>query len=208
MADVKPASRRERAAATRRAIIEAATAELIESGYQATTIAGVAKRAGVATQTVYFVFHTKAALLTACIDAAVLAGGAPPHLTPWYAEATTTTDGARAIAAFVEGSADILSRAGALVHAGRGGAPADPEVQEALAQNEQLREAGYRDFVETLHRRGLLRAGVSVDDATDLLLTLVGPAVFVEASRERGWDVRQFVDWMTRALAAVLVEPA
>ena len=208
MSDVQPPSRRERAAATRRAIIEAATAELTEAGYQATTMAAIARRAGVATQTVYFVFHTKAALLTAAIDAAVLAPGAPPHLTPWWAEATTTTDGARAVEAFVRGSVEILTRAAPLVHAGRTAAATDPEVHEALAHNERLRESGYRDFLETLAARGLLRDGIGVEEATDTLLTLVGPAVFVEFTRERGWEVAQYADWAARTMTRLVVAGA
>lgn len=206
--DVKRRSRRERAAATRRAIIEAATAELTESGYQATTMAAIARRAGVATQTVYFVFHTKSALLMAAIDAAVMARGAPPHLTPWWAEATTARDGAQAVRAFVEGSVDILARAAALVQVGRTAAGSDPEVQEALAQNERLRETGYREFVETLSVRGLLREGLGVEEATDTLLTLVGPAVCVEFTRERGWDVARYAAWAVSTMTRLLVAGA
>lgn len=203
--DVKPASRRDRAAATRRAIIEAATLELTESGYQATTMAAIARRAGVATQTVYFVFHTKATLLMAAIEAAVLARGAPPQLTAWWAEATAGADGSRAVEAFVYGSVDILERAAPLVHVGRSAAATDPDLQDALARNERLREAGYLEFVETLKARRLLREGVTIADATETLLTLVGPAVFVEVTRERGWDVRRYAGWATEALTQLLV---
>ena len=72
MADVK-SSRREKAAQTRARIVEAAHAEFLDNGFHGATIASVARRAGVATQTVYFVFHTKAELISAVIDAMVMA---------------------------------------------------------------------------------------------------------------------------------------
>ena len=71
MADVK-ISRREKAARTRAAIIEAAHAEFLERGFHGATVVSIAERAGVASQTVYFVFHTKAELISAVIDAAVM----------------------------------------------------------------------------------------------------------------------------------------
>ena len=71
MADVKT-SRREKAARTRARIIEAAHAEFLERGFHGATVTSIAKRAKVAPQTVYFVFHTKAELISAVIDAAVM----------------------------------------------------------------------------------------------------------------------------------------
>ncbi|MGH2394330.1 MAG: helix-turn-helix domain-containing protein, partial [Candidatus Limnocylindria bacterium] len=67
-------SRRQRAAATRRRIGEAAFRLFALSGYAATTMEAIAREAGVAVQTVYFTFHTKAAVL---IEAMKVGGGAP-----------------------------------------------------------------------------------------------------------------------------------
>ena len=52
-------SRREKAQATRLRIVEAALAAFLDRGYSGTTMDAVAAQAGVAVQTVYFVFHTK-----------------------------------------------------------------------------------------------------------------------------------------------------
>jgi len=72
MDNVNRVPRNQRAARTRRAIIAAATEEFRSSGYHGATMSAIAERAGVAVQTVYFVFHTKPALLTAAIDTAVM----------------------------------------------------------------------------------------------------------------------------------------
>ena len=80
MAPVKPSaakpSRRERAAETRRKMLDAAITCFTTAGYDGTTMAQIAKQAGVAVQTLYFTFHTKAQLLQQTLDRAVL-GDAP-----------------------------------------------------------------------------------------------------------------------------------
>src|SRR5687767_14645859 len=55
-------TRQEQARATRARICDAAAELFAERGYSATTMEAVAKRAGVAVQTVYFAFRTKGLL--------------------------------------------------------------------------------------------------------------------------------------------------
>src|SRR5512140_993625 len=79
MADVKGdpdqrMTRRERASRTRLRIVRAAYDRFAAQGYAATTMGQVAADAGVAVQTVYFVFHTKPELLVATLK---IAGGGP-----------------------------------------------------------------------------------------------------------------------------------
>src|SRR4051795_9668478 len=79
-------SRHERARQTREKIVRAADEEFRAAGYQGATMAAIARRAGFAEQTVYFVFHTKAELLSNVIDAAVLGTEDPiaPEEAPWF----------------------------------------------------------------------------------------------------------------------------
>src|SRR5215510_320794 len=67
--------RRERAEeerrATRRRVLDAAQRLFVEQGYTATTIADIAREAGVAVQSVYKAGHSKAELLHAVVDLAV-----------------------------------------------------------------------------------------------------------------------------------------
>ena len=69
--DVKPRRRyesprrREQAAATRQAILEAAERLFAEQGYVGTSVAEIAQEARVALKTVYAVFGTKAEVLRA-----------------------------------------------------------------------------------------------------------------------------------------------
>src|SRR6266566_6576365 len=67
-------ARRERAQQTRARIVEAAYRLFSRHGYDATTMQAVADEAGVAVQTVYFTFRTKAGLL-ASIESRAIPGG-------------------------------------------------------------------------------------------------------------------------------------
>jgi len=88
----------------------------------------VAERAGVAVQTVYFVFHTKAALLQACYELAVLGeeDPRPLHMQPWRSEMQAATSGTEALRTFANGYASIAPRAAVLDDVVRGASCAHP----------------------------------------------------------------------------------
>ena len=207
MENVKPPTRKERAARTRRAIIGAATDEFRASGYHGATMAAIAKRANVAVQTVYFVFHTKSALLTATIDTAVMGeeDPLPPELTTWWQEATTTPDGRHAIELFVANVAMILGRAAVLDRVAGAAATTDPDIVDLLAHHESLRAQAYRTYVETVAARGLLRPRLDPAEATDVLLTLVGSDTYLNFTEARGWTRQRYVTWTTDVLCTMLL---
>ena len=201
-------SRKERAAATRARILASAYAAFVESGFQATTMPSIAERAGVAVQTVYFIFHTKTELLRAVADAAVigLSDPQPPNLADWYQAAVSAADPEQAVAAFVAGVASILDRIGPLTSVLASAAALEPMIAEHLAHTEQLRVEGYLAFIRHLHRNRLLRPGLSVKVATDVLLTLLGPATYVAFTRDRGWSHNQYLRWISPTLVELLIK--
>ena len=205
--DVKRIPRKERAARTRRAIVRAATQEFRSSGYHGATMIAIAKRAGVAVQTVYFVFHTKPALLTAAIDNAVMGEGEPlpPEQTSWWQEGTTTTDGRRAIDLFVANVAEISTRAATLDRVALAASTTDPEVNDVIAHHESLRTAAFRAYVDTFVKRGLLKDGLDAAEATDVLLTLAGSDIFLNFTEARDWTVERYAAWTTDALCALFL---
>jgi AcrR family transcriptional regulator len=208
MSTVKKASRKERAARTRTAIIRAAAEEFRANGYHGATMSAIATRARVAVQTVYFVFHTKPALLTAAIDSAVLGEDdpTPPEHTGWWREATTTGDGRRAVELFVSNVAQISARAAVLNRAAAAAALTDPDIAEVIEHHESLRTSGFRSYVDALATRGLLRDGLDPAEATDVLLTLAGSEVFLDFTERRGWTHQRYVTWTTDALCRLLLD--
>ncbi len=82
----------------------------------------------------------------------------------------------------------------------------DIQALAVVAHHESLRTHAFRDYVETLVARGLLREGVPADEATDVLLTLTGSEVFLTFTETRGWPVDRYVTWTADALASLLVK--
>jgi AcrR family transcriptional regulator len=206
MDDVKGLPRKERAARTRREVVRAAAEEFRASGYHGATMAAIARRAGVAVQTVYFVFHTKPLLLTAVIDAAVMGeeNPVPPELTQWWQEGTTTADGRRALELFVHNVAAIEQRAAALSRVAATAALTDEDVVAVVAHHARLRRDGYRAYVEAMDARGLL--AVDVDEANDVMLSLVGSEMFLVLTEDRRWSLQRYVAWTTEALGRLLLQ--
>ncbi len=197
-------TRREKAAVTRERIITAASAVFAEAGYVGARMTDIATRAGVAVQTVYFTFHTKAELLKACFDQAVLG---PERLSPprqvFWTEMTAARSGRAAIAAFVRGNTAILARVAAIDEVAKA-APHEPDAAAVVARSEQLRRDGYRDAVAILAERFGLRRGLNVDAATDLLLMYGSSATYLTL-RRYGWSDERFAAWSTDTLAKQLL---
>jgi len=208
MADVNPTrpSRRARARATRLRIIHAAQKAFTSHGYAGARMIDIAAEAGVAVQTVYFTFHTKAELLQACYELAVLGEDdpRPPSAQPWYSAMLEASDGRAAIGHFAEGNSAIAARVALLDDVVRS-AVHEPDAAEVRAHNEQLRRDGYTRIVGHLADRFGLRAGRAPADAVDILLTLAGPATYRSLVIDHGWPHDRFVDWLAATLSEQLL---
>ena len=204
--EVKGLTRRERATRTRNRIVAAAATEFRARGYHGTTMAGIAKHAGVAVQTVYFVFNTKASLLTAAIDDAVIGvDQGPPQDTPWWHESRTTTDGRRSLELFVTNTARIEQRAAALNRVAQAAATTDPEIIDLIAQHDALRSTAFRQYVESLAARALIKPDSDPAETTDVLLTLLGSDAYLNLTQARGWSADHYVSWATDTLSTLLL---
>ncbi len=202
VSSAKP-KRKAQAAATRRRIIEAATAEFTANGYHGTAMAAIAATAGVAVQTVYFVFHTKAELFTAALDAAVLG---PEDKAPleqeWAREAAAApVDPESALQSLIRGSASIMERASALSAVASTAAPTEPDLAELYQWREQLRIDGYRDFVA-----GLALPSATLDPrAADILITMLSPQLYLAFRDERGWSHEDTIEWMASSIPKLML---
>jgi AcrR family transcriptional regulator len=195
-------SRRERAKATQSRIVEAAYTLFCERGYAGTTMAQIADAAGVAVQTVYFTFHTKATLLSRAYDFAVM-GEEPldPHRQPWYEAMTAEPDLTEALRHLVTGVGEITRRVTPLYLVARTAADGDPDTVRVMDFHERWRADGYREMVELLVAKAEFRPGLSLERATDLLLLFVGMDVYHVLVDGRGWSHDAWVDWTVATLA-------
>jgi AcrR family transcriptional regulator len=219
----RPASRRDKALATRRRMLRAAYELFCSQGYPATTMDLIADTAGVAVQTLYFTFHTKATILEETIGAANMgfdlwdprvhiAVQSDPRkafqeLHPWFAAFQAAETPAQALATFVEAAAEILSRVGPLVFAMAAASASDPWFKTAGEVAEQRRVEAYQLVVELLAKRGRLRRGVTVKRGTDILLAILSGETYLHLAR-RGWSKAACRAWYFDVLSQQLLPPA
>jgi AcrR family transcriptional regulator len=199
MAEVK-VSRKGKAAATRRRILAAAHELFTSAGYPGATMTAIAQSAGVAVQTVYFTFHTKAELLGEVFEAAVFGeSGEPPHLQDWYRDASESEDLDDALRIWADGVATIVARVAPLRPVFDGVGPAD-HVTALWERAERLREDGYGTFLDLLVDRYGLAPGADRDELVDVALVLLGPVGHRGFVEDRQWPVTAWVDLSTRTL--------
>jgi TetR/AcrR family transcriptional regulator of autoinduction and epiphytic fitness len=138
--------RAERAAATRTAILDAARQRFLDAGYAATTLRAIAVDAGVAVQTVYAVFGSKANILRA-LRASVVDD---PDASEAYALALAADDVAQVLDAFAR-SVRLRWEAGhEVVSIDSKAATADPDVRAEVATANARRAAGIRRLAHRL----------------------------------------------------------
>lgn len=205
--DVKTPTRRDRAARTRRAILDAAHAEFLERGYHGATITAIASRAGVAPQTVYFVFHTKAELISAVIDDQVLGPETPtlPQDSPWWTAMLAAPTATGALDQFVRGAAPLVARAAPVSEVVRAAALTDDEVRAIHDHHDQMQIAAYRQVIDIITGKGPLRPDLTPETATHVLLTLCGDSVWVQLT-DRGWTPDQVTDWLAATVPASILQ--
>jgi AcrR family transcriptional regulator len=202
-------TRRDHARATRLRIIKAAYALFCERGYAGTTMADIGETAGVAVQTVYFTFHTKSELLGCAYDFAVLGEDEPlpPEKRPWYAKMAAEPDVTRALQHLVEGVGEILRRAAPLDTVVRASAASDPDAARVRALHERWRADGYREMIEILRQKASLRAGLTPERATHVLLLNAGMDVYRVLVEDLGWTHEEWLDWTVATVEELIFVP-
>jgi AcrR family transcriptional regulator len=200
--------RRAQAQLTRRRILDAAYACFVRDGYPGTTMAGIARRAGVSPQTVYNAFTSKAALLKAVYDATLVGDDEPVPFAgrPEVLEVYARTDPRRFLQGYAELGPVLFGRLDALLQAILEGAAAgDTDLREHLRVINGERLIGCTMVATTLAERGWLRPDVTVEQARDQIWTLNSIEVHTLLVRERGWTSEAYTAWLAAVWADALL---
>jgi AcrR family transcriptional regulator len=195
--------RAERAAVTRRRIAAAARKLFARDGYGATTLQAVADEAGVAVQTVYAVFGSKAGILLELRDLIVFQPEAEALLGVATRAAAAGDMGAaidsfaRSIRVRWEAGVDVV-----LVH--REAGLSDPKLREAATATYERRRGGMRAFAAAITPG--LRPGVPTSEAMAMLDVLTLPEVYIELVRELSWTPDTYQAWLAGSLRRLLLD--
>jgi AcrR family transcriptional regulator len=201
--------RREQAAQTRRDIEASAGKLFRERGYAATPMPLIASEAGVAVETIYRAFGSKAGLFRAVVEAAVAGGAAraqtPPEERPAIRAIREELDPRRQLELYAATQPGIHRRAGPLARALLAAAATDPELRALHEEMQTFRLNGLGRFMGLLAERGALRPGMSVEQARDIIWALCSAPVHDMLVIERGWTSDEYRDWLADALKRELL---
>lgn len=191
----RTAVRTARAAATRARIVAAAAPLFVERGYLDTTMAALAGAAGVAVQTLYLSFGSKAAVL----EAAWAATG-EDQPSGWRERLVAAPDGSAALAGHVADVAAVLDRRRPLA-AVLAAAAADPEPAALLAATRAAAWAWHTAAVDELSERPGFTVAVTVARATEIAAALLSQEAYGLLVGAHGWPAADWVGWTSRHLA-------
>jgi len=199
--------RQQQASQTRARILDTAQLLFSSRGYGATTMEAIASEAGVATDTVYASFGTKAGLLHKLLDVRVGGDDAPVALLdrPGPRKVRAETSQRKQIASFAADVAAIQERAVPVDVIIRGAAAVDPEIAAFRARMHAFRYDNMRQFVSWLAANGPLRGSISEEEAAAIVWTLAGPEVHGLLRRDRGWSQDRYVSWLADTLTRTLL---
>ena len=195
------------AADTRETIIAAARQQFIAAGWQGTTIAGVARAAGVSNETIYAVFGNKQALLRAVLERAVRrTDPAVPLLEQAGPRAiAAAADQRTQIALFAGDITGVLGNVAPLMAVVRTAAATDTELAILYRSLHDGRRRNLAFVAKALLEKGSLRHGMDAEAATALLWRLASPDLFQLMTETEGVTVSAYTGWLVSALADALL---
>jgi AcrR family transcriptional regulator len=211
--DVKPRrsyrspARAAAAARTRARIVQAARALFLEQGFSDTTITTIAKHAGVAPETVYSIYRTKAGLLDAVVRGAVLRDDEPedPRERKWVKHLLRLPDLPARITGFARHTAQTTELTSPIYAIIASAGTGDDEVDELQRNLLEMRFVGQREIMIALAHGESLRHGLTPEQAADTFSALASPELHHLLTVKRGWSQRRYTRWLEQTVNAALL---
>src|SRR6266436_126812 len=193
--------RQRQAEETRRRILEVARSLFESQGYAATTLEAIAELAEVSPKTIAAVFGSKRALLAEVINPEAFS--TPVKLL--IEELRATEDPSRRLSLVAQitrqayeplaSSLELLRTAGAVA----------PELADLAQQVEARRRRNQARLIASLHEQGVLRSGLSFEEATDVLWALTSYDVYRMLVVEQRWEPERYETWLAQLLTQHLL---
>ncbi len=184
--------RRQAAARTRQAILNAALELFALQGYAATPMTAIAQRAGVALDTVYASAGRKPELARLLIETAISGSTqAIPAEERDYVQAIRAAEDAEVkIAIYASAMRGIAGRLAPVLSIIQQAAPAEPELAELWRQIADRRAANMHRFAADLALVAPLRLDPA--DAADIIWATNAPELYQLLVGQRGWSPERY----------------
>jgi AcrR family transcriptional regulator len=200
-------ARLEQSNETRQAILDAARFEMLDRGYRATTIARIARRAGVHVDTVYALVGRKPVLLRELIEHAISGTNEaiPAERRDYVAAIRAEPDPRRKLTIYARATREIHARLAPLLLALRDASTTEPEARKVWNEISKRRATNMRDLAKDLNSVGGIRVGLSVDEAADTIWVTNSAEVYVMLTAERGWTPHRYEHWLVDTWSRLLL---
>ena len=201
------ARRAEQAAATRRAILDAARELFVDQGYAATGISAIAERAGVAVDTVYAAAGRKPVLLRALVESAISGTdqAVPAQERDYVQRVRSASTGREKIQIYAAAVSAIGVRMGPVHRALAEAAITDTDCAALQSEISARRAANMRLFAADLRATGELRADLSDDEVADIVWSMNAAEYRALLVDQCGWSADRFGDWLADAWTRLLL---
>lgn len=199
--------RREQARDNRRRVLAAAHRLFAEHGYAGTSLAAVAREAGVSVQTVYGGFSTKVNLLKEVVDVGLAGDDEPiPMAEREQSRAIDTEpDAGRTLARYATQVRVVGTRVWPVLLVVYRAAGQDAAVAELARELDRQRLAGMTMLAENLMGKPGMAPGIGVDEVRDVLWTFNSPELFDLLVLRRGWPPERYEAWLARSWSRLLL---
>ena len=198
--------RREAAARTRTAILDAARALFAERGYTATPMTAIADRAGVALDTVYAAVGRKPALARLLVETAITGSdhAVPAEQRDYVRAIQAAPDAQTKIALYAAAITEIAPRMALVRSIIQQAAPTEPELAALWTEIAERRAANMRLFVADLARMHPLR--LDPGEAADIVWATNSAEMYQLLVGQRGWTPQRYERFLADAWRRLLLD--
>lgn len=194
--------RQEQANHTRKRIIEAAVRQLKEKGYANMSLDSIAKEAGVASQTVYAVCGSKKGVLARILESTV-AEQNYDKIRDSIPQIKTGDERVKTMARFHSLMQHNSASGFELM---RGVGVIAPELAELEKDNDLMLYEKSLQSIQHMADSGMLKKGLSVEEATDLYWAYSAPGIYRRLVLVRGWSMEKYTEQMSAILKFLLLD--
>ncbi|MEO6629546.1 MAG: helix-turn-helix domain-containing protein [Aquihabitans sp.] len=195
--------RQEQARQQRLATLDHSERLFLERGYVATTVGSIARAAGVSAATIYKTYGGKAGLVRALCNRALTGDGPVPAETRSDA-LRASTDARSVIDGWGTLTAEVSPRTSPLLLLLRAAAATDGDAAALYSEFDGTRLLRMAENARYLAEGGHLRAGVTAEEARDVLWLCTSPELYELLVVQRGWSTAGFGTFVSGVIAGAL----
>ena len=197
--------RRVQARRNRETVLDAARRQFLDGGYAGTTVAAIAREAGVSVETVYKAFGGKSGLVRAIYERGLIGRGPTPAYQRSDEMRARETDPRTIMREWGVLTTEVAAEVTPIRLLMRSAAATDPEMAALLDESDGERLERMRHHARFLDQRGYLRDGVTVSEATDVLWTCSSVELYELLVLKRGWPDQRFAQFVADFMIAALL---